>query len=125
MRKRAIRAELRKESEAFDGWLKYEITVENQDGSKEKIPAYGKDLQDALKRVVHDERVKKVKPLVDKVPQELWVVLWFIGIGLITGTVLKHQEDIGDKVSILYLAAVVVFTSIALSIRKWFRLNNK
>ena len=51
---KAIHAELRKESKSFDGWLKYEITIQYPNGKTEQVPAYGKDLQDALSRVAHD-----------------------------------------------------------------------
>ena len=54
MKKRAIRAELRKESKTFPGYFKYELDVQFKDGTiKKNIPAYGKDLQDALSRTVY------------------------------------------------------------------------
>ena len=61
MRRRAVHAELRKESATFNGWLKYEVTIQEEDGSIDKVPAYGKDLQDALGRVVHDEKVLRIE----------------------------------------------------------------
>ena len=57
---KAIHAELRKESKSFDGWLKYEVTIEYPNGKTEQVPAYGKDLQDALSRVAHDKKVEKL-----------------------------------------------------------------
>ena len=60
MKRKAIHAELRKESKTFEGWLKYEVTIQEEDGKTSKVPAYGKDLQDALSRVVHDEKVEKL-----------------------------------------------------------------
>ena len=65
-KKIAINAELRKESKSFDGWFKYEVTIKNEDGKTQVVPAYGKDLQDALSRVVHDENVKKIETKVIK-----------------------------------------------------------
>ena len=59
-RAKAIHAELRKGSIAFDGWLKYEVTIEHPNGKQEKVPAYGKDLQDALSRVAHDKKVEQL-----------------------------------------------------------------
>ena len=122
MKKRAIHAEL---SKASAEWLTYEVTIQNEKGEVEKIPAYGKDLQHALSRVVHDDRVKKVKPIVDKVPQELWVILWFIGIGAITVSALSHQKQLGDWVSLVYISGVVGLTVTVLSIKNWFKLRNK
>ena len=122
MKKRVIHAEL---SKASAEWLTYEVTIQNEKGEVEKIPAYGKDLQHALSRVVHDDRVKKVKPIVDKVPQELWVILWFIGIGAITVSALSHQKELGDWVSVVYISAVLGLTVTVLSIKNWFKLRNK
>ena len=61
MKRKAVQAELRKESKTFKGWLKYEVTIQNVNGSTEVVPAYGKDLQDALSRVAHDEKIIKLQ----------------------------------------------------------------
>jgi len=122
MKKRVIHAEL---SKASAEWLTYEVTIQNEKGEIEKTPAYGKDLQHALSRVVHDDRVKKVKPIVDKVPQEVWVILWFIGIGAITVSALSHQKELGDWVSVVYISAVLGLTVTVLTIKNWFKLRNK
>ena len=84
MKKKAIHAEYRKTSESFPEWLKYEITILNEDGSTEKVPAYGKDLQDALSRVVHDEKVEKFAQKTNFVPWWGWVILWFSYLGFIS-----------------------------------------
>jgi hypothetical protein len=77
MKKKAIKVEYRKDSESFPEWLKYEITILNEDGTTEKIPAYGKDLQDALSRVVHDERVDKIQNKTNLIPWWAWVIVYF------------------------------------------------
>ena len=84
MKKKAIHAEYRKTSESFPDWLKYEITILNEDGSTEKVPAYGKDLQDALSRVVHDEKVEKFTQRTNFIPWWGWVILWFSYLGSIS-----------------------------------------
>ena len=48
MKQKVINVSYRKDSNKFEDWMKYEIEILNEDGSKELIPAYGKDLQDAL-----------------------------------------------------------------------------
>ena len=69
MKAKVIKVDYRKESESFPDWMKYEITLLNEDGSEELIPAYGKDLQHALSRVVKSRKVEKVR----KIPLEVWV----------------------------------------------------
>lgn len=125
-RKKAVHAELRKESKTFDGWLKYEITIRNEDGSTEKVPAYGKDLQDALSRVVHDEKIRKVLPVITKIPPFVWAIIWFVSIFFITLFYTQHGgEMLGDSVGLLYVATIAVLISVTVSINNWFRLKNK
>ena len=84
MKRKAIHAQLRKESKTFEGWLKYEVTIQNPDGTTEKVPAYGKDLQDALSRVVHDEKVEKINQKVRTIPHWAWATGWFGYLGFIS-----------------------------------------
>ena len=97
MKRKVIEVKHRKGSDSFPEWMKYEITLLNEDGSTEKIPAYGKDLQDALSRVVHDSRVQKIQKRTKRIPSTVWVILWF---GYITAlwqysiTLEKHWASI-------------------------------
>lgn len=81
MRQKVIDVKYRKESKSFPDWMKYEITILNEDGSTSKLPAYGKDLQDALSRVVHDNKVEKLHTKVSKLPLWSWVLMWFVYAG--------------------------------------------
>jgi len=81
MKQKVIDVKYRKESKTFPDWMKYEITLLNEDGSTEKHPAYGKDLQDALSRVVHDQKVTKVQTTTSKFPWWGWAIIWFVYIG--------------------------------------------
>ena len=93
MKKKAIRAELRKESKTFPGYFKYELDVQFEDGTIEKnIPAYGKDLQDALSRTVKKEKVEKVEKKLSQLPDWVMLVSWFLYLGGISlGTVLSDN----------------------------------
>ena len=123
-RQKAIRAELRKESITFDGWLKYEVTIQNEDGTLETVPAYGRDLQDALSRVVHDKKVEKIAPKIKKIHPGFWAFLWFSALASTTYTVLKHSEKLGDYTGLIYLGTVGILTAFSLIILKWFNLKN-
>ena len=82
MKKRAIRAELRKESKTFPGYFKYELDVQFEDGTIEKnIPAYGKDLQDALSRTVKKEKVEKMEKKLSNIPDWVMLMSWFLYLG--------------------------------------------
>ena len=60
-RRRAIECELLKRSESHKGYLKYRITLQEKSGEVHEEIAYGKDMQDALSRLVWTERTKKVE----------------------------------------------------------------
>lgn len=125
MKKVATNAVLRKESKSFDGWFKYEVTIKNEDGSETIVPAYGKDLQDALSRVVHDDKVNKVSFVVKKVPVIVWSAIWIVTLGIITIYLRSHAEEIGDAVGLLYVATTSILAAITVSINNWFKLRNK
>ena len=124
MRKKAIRVEYRKESESFPEWLKYEVTVLNEDGTTENVPAYGKDLQDALSRVVHDEKVEKITRRTKRVPDLVWVIMWFgYMFGLVQLTILQSGYDKFD--GLFFLGGMIVLTTSILSIKNWLKLRNQ
>ena len=125
MKRKAIHAELRKTSKTFDGWLKYEVLIENPDGSREKVPAYGRDLQDALSRVVHDDKVKKILPKIEKIPIWTWVVLWFAAITYITIEIDNHKAALSEWIGLIYVGSVAVLTLLTVAITNWFKLRNR
>ena len=77
MKRKVLNVSYRKDSNTFEDWMKYEIEILNEDGSTELIPAYGKDLQDALSRVAHDSKVEKMQRKTERIPTTIWVILWF------------------------------------------------
>lgn len=60
-RRRAIDCKLLKKSSTHKGYCKYMITIAELDGTIHKQPAYGKDMQDALSRLMKQELTVKVE----------------------------------------------------------------
>ena len=120
-RAKAIHAELRKGSTAFDGWLKYEVTIEYPNGKKEKVPAYGKDLQDALSRVAHDKKVEQLAktklPLVTGIFLSVLIASTFAVIGF-------NLDRLGDNAGPVVIAAVGLLSTLTLSIVNWFNIKS-
>ena len=58
-RRKAIEGKLIGESKTSPGYFKYQFTILELDGTKHIMPAYGKDMEDALERLVWTERVDK------------------------------------------------------------------
>ena len=123
MKRKAIHAQLRKESKTFEGWVKYEVTIQNEDGTTELIPAYGKDLQDALSRVVHDEKVQKLEKRTKRIPDLVWAVLWF---GYMFGWVmLTYEVSPYDKFDgLFFVGGIALITGVTVWAKAWFRKRN-
>jgi|TARA_R110002074_G_scaffold347186_4_gene517552 hypothetical protein len=60
-RRRALDCRLIKKSESHTGYCKYIVTVGEKDGTIHKQPVYGKDMQDALSRLIKRELTVKVE----------------------------------------------------------------
>lgn len=85
MKKKITNVSYRKDSVTFPDWLKYEITILNEDGTESLIPAYGKDLEDAISRVKHDERVEKIEKSTQKIPSLVFLLTWIMYmLGVVT-----------------------------------------
>ena len=124
MKQKVINATYRKDSTQFPDWLKYEITLLNEDGTEERIPAYGKDLQDALSRVVHDKKVVAVEEKTKRIPDAVWVVLWFgyvLGLVELTYIISPYNSFRG----IFFLGGIAVVTAGVLRAKSWFRMRNQ
>jgi len=123
MKKKAINAVYRKESESFPEWLKYEVTILSEDGEVSKVPAYGKDLQDALSRVVHDDKVKKIETkVIGKISLTAWTIVWFLGMSLSISLVYNLVQH--KYTGFWIIGVILVYSLMTLSISNWFRLRN-
>ena len=79
-RRRAIECKIVERSKNNPGYCKYMITIAEMDGTIHKQPAYGKDMQGALSRLLNKERTVKVeKRLMDN------PFVFFLGWLLIMG----------------------------------------
>ena len=124
MKQKVINATYRKDSETFPDWLKYEVELLNEDGSIDKIPAYGKDLQDALSRVVHDQKVDKIEKQTKRIPDLVWVILWF---GYILGwTMLTYEVSDNHKFDgLFFIGGIALITGVTVWAKAWFRKRNR
>jgi hypothetical protein len=55
-KRKAIDCKLIEPSKTSPGYFKYLITIEEVDGMVHSVPAYGKDMQDAINRLIWTER---------------------------------------------------------------------
>ena len=118
MKQKVIDVSYRKDSDAFPDWMKYEITLLNEDGSEEKIPAYGKDLQDSLSRVVHDQKVERVEKKMERAPGWVWLVTWISYMGAVSSLAIEYSSPriLTGGLSVAVLAGLYM--------QWWFRNRN-
>jgi len=79
-RRRAIDCKLVSRSKANPGYCKYMITIAELDGTIHKQPAYGKDMQGALSRLMNTERTVKVERKLENNAGLIFIV-WLILMG--------------------------------------------
>ena len=60
-RRRALDCKFVEKSKSNPGYLKYLVTIGEKDGTKHTQPVYGKDMQDALSRLINKEITVKVE----------------------------------------------------------------
>ena len=90
-RRRAIKCEFVEKSKTSPGYLKYEVTICEKDGTIHKEPAYGIDMQSAIARLLNKERTVKVEKQMSKNPFlvfTMWlaVMSWPILVGVTYNT---------------------------------------
>lgn len=81
-RRKAIDCKLIEPSKTSPGYFKYAITIRELDGSIHTVPAYGVDMQDAIRRLLKTERdakinkvyIRKIEPITLIAIFTCWVV---------------------------------------------------
>ena len=79
-RRRAIDCKIVERSKSNPGYCKYMITIAELDGTVHKQPAYGKDMQDALSRLINKERTVKVERKLESNTGLIFLV-WLLCMG--------------------------------------------
>ena len=116
-RRRAIKCEILKKSSSHKGYCKYKITICELDGTVHSEVAYGKDMQDALSRLINTERTVKVEKKIES--NVLWILLiWATIMGWPALVV-----DGGSPMYILYMF-ISVITMFGLA-SLWYNYINK
>ena len=76
-RRRALDCKLIEKSKKNAGYFKYEVTIGEKDGTVHKEPAYGRDMQDAISRLIWKERTIKVEKKMEKNPL-IFFLVWMV-----------------------------------------------
>ena len=112
-KRRAIDCKIVEKSKNNPGYLKYMVTIAEMDGTIHKQPAYGKDMQDALSRLINTERTIKIEKKMERNPF-VFFLLWML---VMMAPVLIHGEMTYTPWFILYMFAS--FTALFLIAGWW------
>ena len=80
-RRRALEFAFVEKSKNNPGYLKYLVTIGEKDGTKHTQPVYGKDMQDALSRLINQERTVKVERKLES-NTGLIFLIWLVLMGV-------------------------------------------
>ena len=80
-RRRAVDCKLERKSNSNPGYFKYSVTIREKDGTKHTQPVYGKDMQDALSRLINQERTVKVEKKLENNTGFIFLI-WLILMGV-------------------------------------------
>tara|TARA_R100000664_G_C2744555_1_gene132534 strand:+ start:768 stop:1169 length:402 start_codon:yes stop_codon:yes gene_type:complete len=100
-RRRAIECKIVEKSKNNPGYCKYDITIQELDGTVHTQPAYGKDMQDALSRLINTERTVKVEKKIEKNS----LIFFLIWMAVMAAPVLIHGDMTYTPWFILYMFA--------------------
>ena len=98
-RRRALDCKLIEKSKKNAGYFKYEVTIGEKDGTVHKEPAYGRDMQDAISRLIWKERTIKVEKKMEKNPL-IFFLVWMVIMAI---PVMWHGELAYTPWFILYM----------------------
>lgn len=82
-KRKAIDCKLVRPSNSNPGYFKYEVTIKEPDGAIHIQPAYGKDMQDAISRLIWNERVDKVAKASEKNRLDYPIMLGIVSVCII------------------------------------------
>ena len=74
-RRRALICKMVRKSNSNPEYFRYDVTVGEVDGTITKHPVYGKDMQDAITRLLHQERTNKIEKKMERNPF-IFFCLW-------------------------------------------------
>ena len=80
-RRRALECTLAEKSKSNPGYLKYMVTIGEKDGTVHKQPAYGKDMQGALSRLINKEMTVKVERKLETNTGVVFLI-WLVVMGV-------------------------------------------
>jgi len=107
-RRKAIKAELIRESKDNPGYFRYNITIKEKDGRIHDVPAYGVDMEDAIERLLWAERVDKITNTKGVMSSFAIFLLCIIALSGIFGTIQDDPLIVIAGISICIFVFIII-----------------
>ena len=117
-KRRAIKCEFIEKSKTSPGYLKYEITICEKDGTIHTEPAYGIDMQSAIARLVNQERTVKIEKQVYQNP----FIIALVWIAIMSWPVIVTGAEAGPSFILLSFGGIFF---VLLLVALWYKYINK
>ena len=117
-RRRALECKFVEKSKSNPGYLKYMVTIGEKDGTKHTQPVYGKDMQDALSRLINKEITVKVER---KLETNTGII--FLAWLVIMGTPAAFLGTMNTPWLLVYTFSIVIFLAITATL--WYNYIRK
>ena len=115
-RRRATNCKLIRPSNSNPGYFKYEVTIQEKNGSKNTEPCYGIDMQDAISRLIWKERTIKVERRLNAG----WIFVIWLSLMSWPALILTDYQN---PIVILYMFIGVI--TVTLVAAWWYNYVNK
>ena len=117
-KRRAIKCEFVEKSKTSPGYLKYEATIREKDGTIHTEPAYGVDMQSAIARLVNQERTVQIEKKVYQNPF-IVAIAW---IAIMAWPVVITGADAGASFVLLSFGGILLVMLLGIL---WYKYINK
>ena len=107
-RRKAIKCELIEKSTSNPGYFKYMITIQEKDGQIHTEPAYGFDMQDAIRRLVRSENADMIVKVVEKKQSYFILALFACCIIIPVTGVMYTKENLWLFIPLLIIVVVFI-----------------
>ena len=107
--RKALDCKLVGQSDIDPKYFRYEVTIQEANGDVHKAPAFGRDMQDALSRLVWNERTEAVTKFADKKPwmQMVPMLSLFFVLGIFAIQSKTHNDPIWILAGLGTLGAII------------------
>lgn len=117
-KRKAIDCKLIESSKTSPGYHKYQITIQESNGDTSIHPAYGKDMQDAISRLIWNERVDKVSKASKKKGLETPILFAIVVVGIVGPGIWSVMQDT-PLFSVAGISSIAVIGTIVYWINHW------